>query len=217
MKQTKTKDTEKDEQIKKLQTSLDELVKLKSENETQLLEKFSLLLNEKKLKIRDQQRLLQASTVDPAKAEALKESRTTAKSRTPGKSRGAKRKAGDAAAEESVSEDGFEAMDVDEDVNAADNSDREQTQTPEGSTADEDDEDEEPSLPIRKAAQQANQALKNGGSSQASGSGKKILDEDEEDEPPKRELPFAKKAATPPAAKPPVNDEGSETESDDEL
>lgn len=77
----------KDEQFKKLEESFAELVDLKNGHEKSLLEKFSLLLNEKKLKIRDQQRLLASSNVDPAKLEALEAARRDSRSRSAGPSR----------------------------------------------------------------------------------------------------------------------------------
>lgn len=51
----------------KLSEQLDELIEAKKEHETRLLEKFQALLNTKKLKIRDQQRLLATAKVDPHK------------------------------------------------------------------------------------------------------------------------------------------------------
>ena len=77
---------EKEAENRKLNEALEELVRLKIEHEDGLLEKFSLLLNEKKLKIRDQQRLLTGATVDPARLAAVEGSRTGARSRSPGKS-----------------------------------------------------------------------------------------------------------------------------------
>ncbi|KAI1004593.1 hypothetical protein K3495_g3616 [Podosphaera aphanis] len=49
---------ERDRQIEKLKNSLNELTMMKIEHENEMLQKFILLLNEKKMKIRDQQRLL---------------------------------------------------------------------------------------------------------------------------------------------------------------
>ena len=51
--------------IQKLSQQLDELIKAKKEHEALLLEKFQALLNAKKLKIRDQQRLIASAKVDP--------------------------------------------------------------------------------------------------------------------------------------------------------
>ncbi len=190
---------EKDSQIKKLEASCAELVKLKTENENQLLEKFSLLLNEKKLKIRDQQRLLASTGVGPGKAEAVEDSRKATPSRPAGPSRKGKRKAGKGVqtqTEDEESEAGFEKMDVDE---AAKESEPE-VRTPDASTADEteSDGDLEP-VKLSPAREPGKQLSKDAAI------------------PPKRALPFAQK--TKPSTKASAPNEGSETESgeDDEL
>ncbi|KAB8301204.1 hypothetical protein EYC80_003095 [Monilinia laxa] len=213
---------EQQETLDKLNKDFKESNKLKSDNENQLLEKFSILLNEKKLKIRNQQKLLAGATVDPEKIEAMQAIRAR-KPRTVGASRSGKRKVGKEAQAESSddSDDAFEKMDVDnnqhEDDVTEDESDHPEVQTPERSddeTASES-EGDAPSpasqLPVRKI----------------------IIDDNSDKEmqpapglteatkiaglPPKRELSFAQKAAPVPAPKP-TND-GSETESgsDDEL
>ena len=53
--------------IQKLNEQLEDLIQAKKEHETALLEKFRELLNSKKLKIRDQQRLLAGAKVDAQK------------------------------------------------------------------------------------------------------------------------------------------------------
>lgn len=53
--------------IKDLKTSLDDLVQSKREHENMLLGSFAQVLNEKKLKIRNQQRLLASANVDSEK------------------------------------------------------------------------------------------------------------------------------------------------------
>lgn len=53
--------------IDKLNAQLEDLIKAKEEHENALLEKFAELLNAKKLKIRDQQRLLAGAKIDPNK------------------------------------------------------------------------------------------------------------------------------------------------------
>lgn len=53
--------------IRKLSAQFEELVLAKTQHEIQLTASFVQLLNEKKLKIRNQQRLLVSATVDPAK------------------------------------------------------------------------------------------------------------------------------------------------------
>ena len=58
---------EQGDMIQKLNKQLEDLVEAKKEHETLLFEKFQQLLNAKKLKIRDQQRLLAGAKVDPEK------------------------------------------------------------------------------------------------------------------------------------------------------
>lgn len=166
-------------------------MQLKTENETQLLEKFSLLLNEKKLKIRDQQRLLASSNVDPSKVEAIEDSRTAIRSRSAGPFRKGKRKATEPKSDDEDSDAGFEKMDVDE---AAQDSEQEDVRT----QSESEDDDSEPVLPPPRK-QTTKQA-----------SAEPVL-------PPKRDLPFKEKAKQQVQARPPK--EGSETESgeDDEL
>jgi hypothetical protein len=201
--------------IAKLEESFKELVKLKTENETQLLEKFSLLLNEKKLKIRDQQRLLAGATIDPAKVQAVEEHRLAVRPRTAGPSRKGKRKAVSKAPElsdnESESDAGFEKMEVD--VQKDDDSDQETAQTP-GDSATETQSEDEDLAPPPPQSPPAREIVARTERAQAGNAGSSIALED--DVPPKRELPFSKK----PPAQPSnalSNDDGSETESDDEL
>lgn len=54
--------------IHELNTQIEELIYAKVQHENQLIANFVQLLNEKKLKIRNQQRLLASATVDPAKS-----------------------------------------------------------------------------------------------------------------------------------------------------
>lgn len=53
--------------IHKLSEQVNQLLQAKDQHENQLVTHFVQLLNEKKLKIRNQQRLLASATVDPAK------------------------------------------------------------------------------------------------------------------------------------------------------
>jgi hypothetical protein len=186
------------------------MVKLKKNYEDDLIEKFSLLLNEKKLKIRDQQRLLASANVDPAKAAAVERSRTSAKSGSAGPSKPRKRKAGQMGQDETDSDEGFQKMDVENQQDGATDSEGEQPGTPDrDSTAEVETEDEDRPAPppVRKT-----------------GSGRKTAEVNTEQDgsdsdalPPRRELPFSKKPAskeaTPPKAAPTG---GSETESDDD-
>lgn len=56
-----------EETIGKLNTQLEELIQAKTDHDDQLIAKFVQLLNEKKLKIRNQQRLLASAKVDSNK------------------------------------------------------------------------------------------------------------------------------------------------------
>lgn len=53
--------------IKDLKSSLDDLVQSKKDHEDLLVANFAQILNAKKLKIRNQQRLLAAANIDPEK------------------------------------------------------------------------------------------------------------------------------------------------------
>jgi hypothetical protein len=135
--------------VQKLEVKLAELKKLKNAHENDLLEKFSLLLNEKKLKIRDQQWLLASSNVDPARLADVEESRS-GRAHSAGPSRGGKRKT-DTRVETDEQSDSFENMEVDE----APESEQDQPQTPQdGSTADEASEDEAPVPPPTRSNRQ---------------------------------------------------------------
>lgn len=203
----------------KLKTELEDLINLKTAHEDSLIEKFSLLLNEKKLKIRDQQRLLATATVDPIKLAALEEDRGSAKSRSPGPSRGGKRKANDLKGESGEeSDDGFEKMEVDEPANAND-SEEDQPQTPDPeSTADEasDDEDVAAPLPIKRNATATKGKGKKAVSKASTSKAPEPVDPELAPPPPKRELPFAKKKSAPPPKPAPPPAQGSDTESDDD-
>jgi hypothetical protein len=166
-------------------------------------------LNEKKLKIRDQQRLLASSNVDPARLAAVEEKRSE-RHHSAGPSRRGKRKAGTRVESEDDESDAFQNMDVDE---APNESEQDQPQTPpqDVSTADESSEGEAPvPPPTRKNLRES--------PAEASSSAAAPPPPREAVVPPRRELPvFQKKPAAKPAAKPAPVVDGSETESDDEL
>jgi len=107
--------------ISSLRAQLEELVEAKKARENELLEKFCVLLNEKKVKIREQQRLL-ASANPPSGEGRLAAARASfrriespVKGRRPGPSRKAKRKAledasGGGTSDGEDGEEGFETM-----------------------------------------------------------------------------------------------------------
>ncbi|QSS62482.1 hypothetical protein I7I51_02219 [Histoplasma capsulatum] len=95
--------------INKLNSQLQELIKVKSEHDDQLIAKFAQLLNEKKLKIRNQQRLLASAKIDPA---TVHEMRTSDPSEIGSSRQRGKRKAEEPSIS-SESDDGFDTMDID--------------------------------------------------------------------------------------------------------
>lgn len=103
-------------EIASLGAKLEELVKAKADHEEELISKFVLLLNEKKLKIRNQQRLLSTAKLDQKK---LQEMQNTLEGvgRRAATSRGRKRRAEAQTGESETlndSSDAFERMEVDQ-------------------------------------------------------------------------------------------------------
>lgn len=104
--------------IAKLTTELDMLVRAKKAHEDELLSKFAALLNAKKLKIRDQQRLLKSAKIDSDAAIDVSRSKSARTPRKASSSRGGKRKANgaslspltdaDAADEDGATVNGFD-------------------------------------------------------------------------------------------------------------
>lgn len=173
--------------IQKLNKQLEDLIAAKKEHEDALLEKFRELLNTKKLKIRDQQRLLASAKVDPKQIAKLQSARTE-KGHKPSASRTGKRKAnGTSPTAESSEEDGFERKPPTQRKEESEVS--EQNNTPEASDQDltEDDSDDDlnsgargPELPDRNKGEQK--------------AGGKMQEDDMrlDTPPPRRELPFGK-------------------------
>lgn len=177
------------QQVENLNRQLDELVKAKKEHEDEMLAKFTALLNAKKLKIRDQQRLLAGAQIDPAAAEAVGETRPRT-GRKAGKSSGGKRKAASTEpAQDEEMQDDEDADDDEQEVLTPPRSDDEATE-------DEDDLDAPGTAPSSHPT--------------------KNMDIDEpEGLPPRRDLPFSRKASKPPEPVAATNDDDDET--DDEL
>lgn len=173
--------------MEKLNKQLEDLIVAKKEHEDALLEKFRELLNTKKLKIRDQQRLLAGAKVDPKQAANLTKARASEKGHRPTASRAGKRKAnGSAQAEESSEEDGFDRKPPTRGKEESDGTER--ADTPEASDQDakEDESDDDldsaprdPALPDRSK-----------GGDDAAGKAQEEMQLDTP--PPTRELPFGK-------------------------
>ncbi|QQK42762.1 DNA double-strand break repair and VJ recombination XRCC4 [Penicillium digitatum] len=97
--------------IRRLNEQLEELVHAKTEHENRLVASFVQVLNEKKLKIRNQQRLLASSTVDPTKVSEMQASIPGESHEIAEKSRSTKRSASKMS--DTDDSDGFEQMDID--------------------------------------------------------------------------------------------------------
>jgi hypothetical protein len=219
--------------ITELRNQLDELTESKKAREAEMLEKFCTLLNEKKVKIREQQRLLSTAQVDQSRLDAARASQATrpkmTESRKPAPSRRTKRKALEDASgggSSSDSDDGFEKvtpsadkMDVDQEEpepeptqkgkESPESEDRETTDDDATASGSDEEEDEapQPPSPPPKARQKSKPEPKGRGAASKAPKGKDVAIH-----PPRRALrKTTPKADTPPPA------EGSETESDDEL
>ncbi|KAJ9617289.1 hypothetical protein H2200_001010 [Cladophialophora chaetospira] len=106
----------KDDIVSSLQKQIDELVEAKAEHEKQMLSKFTLLLNEKKLKIRNMQRILATAKTDKKK---LKEMEAVIGEELVSVARRKKRPADEEAEDEEAEDsEAFEAMDTDPVTNA---------------------------------------------------------------------------------------------------
>jgi hypothetical protein len=184
--------------VKDLTSQLEELVQARDEDETVLLQKFRDLLNEKKVKIREQQKVLASGSFNASFPRSSQPSQSPAPqpTRKPAKSRPAKRKqpAG-AAVEESDEEDGVpQEMDVDDGQAAAEDADDgASTDRTASAMSDDDDEDDTEARappPPKKST---------------------------EPPPARRDLPFGKKKPTAKRAPAAPASAGSETQSDDEL
>ncbi|RSL56019.1 hypothetical protein CEP54_009080 [Fusarium duplospermum] len=201
--------------VAQLQSQLEELLRAKDEDETALLRKFRDLLNEKKVKIREQQQVLASTTFNASmpghsqpsesveiKVEEPEPKRPKKPVRKAGKSRASKRKAPASKRVEESEEEDMQSMDVDIKEEPEDTDPGNTTEATASVSGDDEDDAEvlssssqqravsEPAAPQEEAPPQVSQP------------------------PPRRELPFAlrKKSAKP--APPPA---GSDTDSDDEL
>ncbi|KAK2032291.1 hypothetical protein LX32DRAFT_208136 [Colletotrichum zoysiae] len=194
-----------EESVHELKAQLDGLLAAKEADESELLEKFRDLLNEKKVKIRQQQKLLAAASVEPDKLAQVQSSQAAGTGHAATKSRPAKRKTapGPINEEDSSSDEGFEKMDVEQ--APEDSGQQRDTTEDEDETASEDDDDDQPAAPTSKKQHESVEASQPKGQATAA---------QKEAPPVKRELPFAKKKAAPKAPPRPTE---SETESDDEL
>ncbi|ROT43533.1 hypothetical protein SODALDRAFT_41511 [Sodiomyces alkalinus F11] len=210
-----------------LHRQLGELIQAKNADEAAMLERFRDLLNEKKVKIREQLRLLADATVVPNVLAQSQQSNSmkseSGKGHLAQRSRPTKRKvpAHEEAAEEDDESEGFDKMDVDSTTRTsapeASDDQRETTDAEteaetetasEGMDEDEDEDDKRAPQPQRATSSKQSASVRQSQESKPS-------PQKENTPPPRRDLPFMKKKAEKRKATPPPA--GSETESDDEL
>jgi hypothetical protein len=174
------------DQIAKLNAELDMLIRAKKDHEHDLFTKFAAVLNAKKLRIRDQQRLLNSAKIDPSVAARVSDARSLDATGASGVSRRAKRKApaspsGFAEAED-ANLDYRERMD-DEDSDAHESNSRPMTPEPEGAPAAADTESEDDD-----ATMQTNRSVMSGrgarGKPRQTASQAMDVDVNEEEPPP---------------------------------
>ena len=127
--------------IAQLESQLADLVKAKADHEEQMLLKFVFLLNEKKAKIRDQQRILQTATLDEARKKQLQALQEAGSSRN--RRRGATKRG---TTEDGDSEDESQAFETQEDRRGKANGedaemDTDRQTTPSTTASEADDED----------------------------------------------------------------------------
>ncbi|RMZ10656.1 hypothetical protein D0860_03756 [Hortaea werneckii] len=178
-------------QVAKLNQQLDDLVKAKKDHEDELLKKFAALLNTKKLKIRDQQRLLAGAKIPKDAAEAVRDARDSdvASGRRASGARRQKRKANSSAEPESAD---AETASENEDDDAL----REQEQTPQQTDEETQDEGSEDGFDAPPPPSQPGKRGSNGKDRDANVDTTKAQGDEKDDSvpPPRRELPFQKKS-----------------------
>ncbi|CRG83235.1 hypothetical protein PISL3812_00586 [Talaromyces islandicus] len=200
-----------EESIKTLNSSISELVTSKKEHEDLLMANFVHVLNEKKLKIRNQQRLLAAANVDEDKIEQVSELKQASQHRlAEPKSRKGKRKP----TEEPSDSDEFERMDIDQGGPTVDD---------EAKTDDEDLDGRETPQPLEEETESEAEEARSEEESSAPKENKSTRPKlaQPADPPPRRDLPFSKRAApgtkiVEPSKADDEEEEGGETD-DDEL
>ncbi|KAI7234387.1 hypothetical protein KC330_g4875 [Hortaea werneckii] len=180
-------------QVAKLNQQLEDLVKAKKDHEDELLKKFAALLNTKKLKIRDQQRLLAGAKIPKDAAEAVRDARNSdvASGRRAIRARLHKRKANSSAEPESADAD---TASENEDDDAL----RDQKQTPQQTDEETQDEGSEDGFDAPPPPSQSRKHGNNGEERDAKIDTAKSQGGEKDDSipPPRRELPFQKKSVS---------------------
>lgn len=181
--------------IQQLTRQLEELTRAKSDHENQLIANFAQLLNEKKLKVRNQQRLLTSAKVDTAKVSEIQAATSTRGRSSIQKSRRPKRDAREMSKDNSESEIEFEEMQVDS-VGRREREEDQETDEEERSTPQplEEEGDNGTTTDEESVSWLAEQEKKDDGAQSPNMSNRPMLKEPAAP-PPRRELPFAKRAS----------------------
>ncbi|KAJ3484199.1 hypothetical protein NLG97_g7117 [Lecanicillium saksenae] len=213
--QAQSKTTELEAAIGQLKDQLDELLRAKDEDETALLQKFRDLLNEKKVKIREQQKIMASGsfvTTKPVEPEAPSPEpepeapKSKGRGRKPAASRASKRKAAAPAKEESDEEDAQVPHVADEPRIKSEPEDTDDGNTTEATASVDGDDDSDEEMVDGEEEEQPAPAP----AAPEPNPPKKVAAP-----PPKRDLPFVNRK--PKAAPKLVPVGGDETDSDDEL
>ncbi|KAK5131344.1 hypothetical protein LTR08_001010 [Meristemomyces frigidus] len=183
------------EQVAKLRQQLNDLVNAKKEHEDELLKKFATLLNAKKLKIRNQQRLLAGAKIDPEAGGAV----SIARSGVAGGKAAGKRKADAPDAEEAAADEDTATEDDEDELGG-------RVETPHPSDDDATDDSDQEGFEAAAAPSQASRrSVRSSGKASAvvktTAKGGDAMEIERSVEPtPPRALPFTRKNAV----KPPV-------------
>ncbi|KAF2261677.1 hypothetical protein CC78DRAFT_345680 [Lojkania enalia] len=200
--------------IDKLNAQLEDFIKTKNVTETAMLQQFMELLNEKKRKIRDQQRLLAGAKIEKSTASAVQSTREETRPRKAGPSRASKRKT-PVRATVAEQESDSDQMEIDkskeEEQEELDDNSREAT--PDRTTDDETEDENE--APARSAPRLRDRSSETDDATATVAQASK--DVPKRGEPPRRELPFARpNTRGKPAAKQPSPPTADDDETDDD-
>ncbi|KAE8306512.1 hypothetical protein BDV41DRAFT_558281 [Aspergillus transmontanensis] len=184
--------------IRQLNKQLEEFVSAKTQHEEQLVVNFVQLLNEKKLKIRNQQRLLASAKVDREKVSWIQNARSDQHLRPHKNIRAAKRTAAEMSDDEAESEKEFETMEFNQTMHSGDFGEANETTDERSSTpqpleeVDENATDEGSPAPSDPTGSEDERHM-----FEHRGPSDRPIMKEPPAPPPRRELPFATKAQTP--------------------
>ncbi|RKF65328.1 putative mitotic apparatus protein p62 [Erysiphe neolycopersici] len=205
---------QKNGEIEKLNETLNKMTKIKREHENELLEKFALLLNEKKAKIRDQYRWLQSDSMKDSIPDSEKQTSNPGQDKTtdlqPKKAdppRRSKRKVTQAKSDSEFELDTERIDDLD-DITLEDFN-KDSKVTPDASETETDEEKSPVSEAVKKIECKSKIDLPRELSPASIAEEVKL--------PPKRQLPFSKKDTSATSSKMLKSTDNSEADSDDEL